>query len=349
MTEYFLIAMTAKGSPYGQFITYEDAWKLMEQGWMAADLHVHTICSPDVLPSPNLHPEVLYKKAINMGMGYVTFTDHDTMRPHLLLGARERLISGVEIKIKDNELVGHTIHVNVYDLDLDQFQDLEGIAKAGDLLAFVEYLKEMDLPYTYNHPFWFEPGEEPNLRIIPEIVNLFPVIEYNMHRVRRKNELAMDLSRRKGKGLVAATDTHSGMIAKVYTLAKGDTFHEYFKNVASGDAFLAASHLTKEDLIQEVNTWIDNIFNPETMNREMSNFYTGIDYVDKLAKTLSSETLRGFPRILRVVERLSYRISYSGLLASIYLHKENSLLPEIEEQMAFLFEEDKIALNIFNC
>lgn len=326
--------MIAKGSPYGQFITYEDARKFMGQGWKAADLHVHTVCSPDVLPSPSLHPEALYKKAVNMGMGYVTFTDHDTMRPHLLLGTKERLISGVEIKIKDDELVGHTIHVNVYDLDSDQFQELERIAKGGELPAFVEYLKGMDLPYTYNHPFWFEPGEEPNLRVIPEIVNLFPVVEYNMHRVRRKNELAMDLSRKKGKGVVAATDTHSGMIAKIFTLAKGDTFQEFFKNIASGNAFLVASYLTKEDLIQEFNTWIYNIFNPDIMDPEMTNFYTGIGYVDKLARALSSETLRGSPRILRAVEKLTYRISDSGLPASIYLCKENSLLPEIEKQMA---------------
>jgi predicted metal-dependent phosphoesterase TrpH len=194
----------------------------------------------------------------------------------------------------------------------------------------------MDLPFTYNHPFWFEPGEEPNLRVIPELVNLFPVIEYNMHRVKRKNELAIELARKKCKGMIAATDTHSGMIAKIYTLARGDTFREYFKNIASGDALLVASDLTKEDLIQEVNTWIDLIFNPQTMNQEMANFSTGIGYVDKLVRTLASETLRGSPRILRAVERLTYRISDSGLPASIYLRKESSLLPEIEKQMAFL-------------
>ncbi len=97
----------------------------------------------------------------------VTFTDHETMQAYEIMNCkRDGLVTGVEIKILDPEIVGHTIHVNVYDLDFDQFDELEEIAKAGDLNGFLACLKRNDLPHVYNHPLWFEPGERPNLAAI---------------------------------------------------------------------------------------------------------------------------------------------------------------------------------------
>src|SRR3974377_1715937 len=86
--------------------------ELLAEGWHRADLHVHTLCSYDVVKAPWLHPEALYRKAREMGLKYVTFTDHDTMRAYDMIGwEREALVPGVEIKIKDPKAVGHTLHV----------------------------------------------------------------------------------------------------------------------------------------------------------------------------------------------------------------------------------------------
>ena len=127
------------------------------------------------------------------------------------------LVTGVEMSIKDLDLVGHTIHINVYDLRRDQFMELKEISEIGDLRSFINYLVKNDLPYIYNHPLWFEPKEIPNLATIPDLVRLFPVLEYNMHRVRRKNEITMALAKRYKKGLAASTDSHAGGVGKVYT------------------------------------------------------------------------------------------------------------------------------------
>lgn len=43
-----------------------------QDGWIAADLHVHSSCSPDVLCFPEFHPEAIYQKANAMGMGFIT-------------------------------------------------------------------------------------------------------------------------------------------------------------------------------------------------------------------------------------------------------------------------------------
>ena len=100
----------------------------------------------------------------------------------------------VEVKILDRVRVGHTIHIKVYLLDHRQFREIERIARQVQVELLLTYLKDNDLPYTYNHPFWFEFGEQPNLKMVPQLFELFPVVEYNMHRVRRMNRLTLELA-----------------------------------------------------------------------------------------------------------------------------------------------------------
>lgn len=80
-----------------KLISSERAAELMEEGWKRADLHVHTSCSFDVLPVRDLHPETLYEKALDTGMDYVTFTDHDTIEAYEILGW-DRKSSSLELK-----------------------------------------------------------------------------------------------------------------------------------------------------------------------------------------------------------------------------------------------------------
>ncbi len=323
-------------------LSFDEAKELKQQGWRAADLHVHTFCSLDVLPARPLHPETLYRRAKAAGLNFVTFTDHDTMQAYELLGrGREGLVTGVEIKVHDPEMVGHTIHVNVYDLDLDQFSELKEIAEAGDLNGFLACLKRNDLPHVYNHPLWFEPGERPNLSAVPKIARLFPILEYNMHRIDRKNQLVMEMARKYNKGLVATTDTHSGMVGKIYTIAKGETFREFFRNIKKGNSYIVVRDLTREDLVEEINAWIGLVFSLETA-AGAPGCSTGIGYLDKVIHALTSETLRDFPRLYSYAMRLAYGLSNSGLPADLYLRSERSLLPEIEKQLSLIFRENAL-------
>jgi predicted metal-dependent phosphoesterase TrpH len=326
-------------SVHPKVVSLDEARSLRDQGWKTADLHVHTLCSPDVLSARSLHPEALYRKARALGMEFVTFTDHDTMDAYEMLGGkREGLVTGVEIKIRDMETVGHTIHINVYDLSQRQFSELEEMAIEGDLCGMLSSLRKSRLPFIYNHPFWFEPGERPNLSAIPEIIKLFPAVEYNMHRIRRKNEITMELAARYGKGLVASTDTHSGMIGQIYTLAKGESFREFFKNILDGKSCIAVADLTKQDFVDEINAWIDLVFSPDLLPGA-DEYTIGTRYVDGLIRALASETLRGFPRLCQHAVRICHKISNSGIPASLYLRSEGTLMPEIERQLAAVLNE----------
>lgn len=314
-----------------KILSFKDAEVFRKHGWQAADLHVHSLFSPDVISVRSLHPTRLYQTAKENGMDYVTFTDHDTMDAYDVLGHEmDGLIRGVEIKIKDMKTVGHTIHINVYDLDNYQFEKLEYIAASEDLHSFLYFLRKEKLPFVYNHPLWFEPGEIPNLAVIPNLIKLFPVIEYNMHRVRRKNEIIMELARRYGKGLIASTDTHSGRIGQAYTLSRGRNFREFYNNISRGKSYIVVRDLTKQDLMQEMNIWLDLISSQEVMQKNKK-ITTGISHLDKFIAILASNSLKDFPRVYRAALAATYKIANSGLPAALYIRGECSRLYEMEQ------------------
>ncbi len=307
----------------------------MEKGWKRADLHVHTTCSFDVLPAKDLNPLSLYEKSLEIGMDFVTFTDHDTVEAYEILGwDREKLTPGAEMTLYDPEFAGHTLHINVFELDREYFSELREIAEVEhDLNSFTGYLKRHRLPFVYNHPFWFEFHRQPNPSAVPKLAKLFPVLEYNMHELKQKNELTIALAERFGKSIVATTDTHTGKMGQVYTLAKGDSFREYFRNIEKGRNYIVTGDLTRELLIEEMNTWIDLIFEKSQKNRDIKNYLTGIKSLDALVKISRSTLLNYSPRLNRTAMNLFYMISNTGLPASFYIHSEKSFAREIEKDI----------------
>jgi predicted metal-dependent phosphoesterase TrpH len=318
-----------------KLISSERAAELMEEGWKRADLHVHTTCSFDVLPVRDLHPESLYEKALDMGMDYITFTDHDTIEAYEILGwDREKLVPGVEMSVHDPELAGHELHINVFELDSEAFFELKEIAEIErDVRCFIRYLTRHRLPYVYNHPFWFESHQESNLSAVPKLAKLFPVLEYNMHELKQKNELTIALAERFGKGIVATTDTHSGRLGQIYTLAKGDNFREFFRNIENGKSYIVPEDLTRESLIDEMNTWIDFIFEKSQKNIDIKSCLTGIKPLDTMLRISRSALLNCSPRLNRTTMSLFYLISNTGLPASLYIYLEKTFAKEIEKQI----------------
>jgi predicted metal-dependent phosphoesterase TrpH len=324
-----------------KLISSDRAAELMEEGWKRADLHVHTTCSFDVLPAKDLHPESLYKTAHDMGMDYITFTDHNTIEAHEILGWNlEKLISGAEMSVRDLKFAGHALHINVFELDTEEFIELREISEVErDLKSFVRYLKRHKLPFIYNHPFWFELGQEPDLHAIPKLAKLFPVLEYNMHELKQKNELTIALAERFGKGIAATTDTHSGRIGQVYSLAKGDNFREFFRNIEKGKSYIVPVDLTRDLLIDEMNIWIDLIFEKSQKNRDIKSYLTGIKSLDVMVRVSRSAILSCSPRLNRTAMSLLYMISNTGFPAALYLYSKESFVKEIEKKVKI--EEQK--------
>jgi len=315
----------------------DQAWNLAAEGWQAADLHVHTLHSYDVIPTRQVDPLVLYLKARRQGMTYVAFTDHDTMAAYDQIGwTREGLVPAVEVKILDPRNVGHTIHVNVYTLDRRQFQEIQKITgKARDVVTLAGYLRAEGLPFIFNHPFWHEPEERPNLKAILEIAHLFPVLEYNMGRIGRINAQAVRLANARSKGVVATTDSHVGDIGRAFTLARGDSFKEFFNRVAARESYLCPHDLTLPRLKAETSVRIRNLFDKASWihTKESLTMDTGSTIPDGIIRLMARDytNTSGISRWLlrKAVEALSG----SGIPGTLYLRYQNSLADRISQLM----------------
>ena len=314
-------------------VSSELAETLLLEGWKKVDLHVHSSCSYDVPPAQAMHPAVLFEKAKSKGLDFVTFTDHDTVEAYDLLGwDKEGLVPGVEISIKDPENVRHTIHVNVFELDPEEFGELEAIAnQEHDFKSFIRYLRAHNLPHVYNHPFWFAPGDRPNLRPVPELIKQFPVVEYNMQDLTEKNLITAALARKYGKGLAATTDSHTGGMGAVYTLAKGDSFREYFDNIKNGRSYIVVEGGALRHLTKELNAWVELVFSMDRNAREEKSFTTNVRTFDRLIALFANERIRKFPRVNSLTMSFFQNFSRSGLPAYMYMRSEKPLVSRIEK------------------
>lgn len=315
-------------------LSSDKTMELMDEGWQKADLHVHTSCSYDVPKCSTVHPQRLFEKALSRNMGYVTFTDHDTVEAFDMLGwKKERLVPGVELSVTDMCNVGHTVHINVFELDKEQFQDMEFIAtKRQDIFSLIDFMNDNDLLYMYNHPFWFAVGEKPNLLAVPELSKHFPVIEYNMQDLKQKNLFSMALAHRFRKGMAVTTDSHTGGIGAVYTMAKGDDFREYFKNISKGNYYLVMDGPIWKHITQELSAWVELVFNMDGISQH--EFSTGVNLLDRAVKLILSEKLTEHPNVNLFTMRSIQKLSTSGLPFFLYTLSKRSQVSEIEKMMS---------------
>lgn len=324
-------------SKKSRIITRDEAARLREDGWQVADLHVHTFFSYDVVPTREVDPLMLYEKAVERGMTFISFTDHDTMDAYDRIGwTRERLVTGVEVKILDRIKVGHTVHINVYTLNRQQFQEIENIAKkAQDIEMLVEYLRAENLPFILNHPFWHEPGEKLSAAAVAEISEMFPVLEYNLGRIRKLNRLVLELAASRNKGVAAGTDSHTGDIGRIFTVAPGNDFREFFGAIEQRNACMVTEDLTYHRIKNEIRNRLEMLLNRGdwVMSKEGLKMETGNAMADAVIEILSGgkEGSRAFER--EAIKILATMFSRTGLPARIYLRKQNLLASRLEEEL----------------
>lgn len=232
-----------------------------------ADLHLHSSYSYDVLNLPELAPRALYNKAVARGMSFFTLTDHETLKGVEALRRELEaefgdhppipVIPGIEIKVRD-PLVGHTVHINVLGLDRRQMGQLA--RRRRSMERFLAYCREENLYHAYNHPFWFERGERADLATVSSLVRLFPVVELNAGRIPHLNGRTLELARRFGKEVIAASDSHTAQVAKAYTMAPGETPQEFLDNIRKGVSIAVPHNLNFRTFMREIHETMDLVF-----------------------------------------------------------------------------------------
>jgi predicted metal-dependent phosphoesterase TrpH len=313
-----------------QILALGQTGDLAARGFVAADLHVHSIYSEDVL-SDRTRPDTLVERARRQGLRFLSITDHDTMDAYVnVLGFdHEMVVPGVEIRIRDPR-VGHTVHANVYTLDLEQFADLEGIAGgSGDIERFTAYCRAHDLPCQFNHPFWSAAGEPPpDPRAVADLMALFPVAEFNSSRVAEKNFAAARLAARLGKGLLANSDTHHGNVGRARSWVHASDFREFFERARRGEAVLEAVSLLPRDTVSLVRETLRAAFRfdrrilDELGVRAPKGDFCGVPILDNLVRAIVHGHLDPFPRLKRALRCVLEGVSSLRVLQYLYFRGE---------------------------
>lgn len=277
-----------------------------------------------MIDSPEFHPEAIYRKALARGLDYLSITDHDTMDAYDIIGwERENLVPGVELTLIDPVNVGHTLHINIYELNKAQFLECKLIAeKDRNLITLVDFLRDQQLPYVYNHPFWFSKHDRrPNYKSIAEIAPLFPVLEYNMKQIGELNRMVLWMGKKFGKGIAANTDTHLGEVGDTRTLARGDDFRSYFESIARGDSLIVPRDMCVNALTREIETWINTIFrlNGDCVRKLK---LTGVRMVDNLIHFFAASRPGRYPYSFYLLENGLKRLVRTRIFAGIYLRAQ---------------------------
>lgn len=322
------IAGTVNGPAYRQGLSYKKA-----------DLHLHSSYSYDVLNLPELSPRALYEKAVAMGMGFFTLTDHETM---LGIAALKKelaaeygdappipVITGIEIKVRDPK-IGHTVHVNV--LGLDERQMLALARRRKSLDRFLEFCREEDLYHSYNHPFWFERGERAELSTIKSLIERFPIVEMNAGRIPQLNGRTLHLARKLGKQVIATSDSHTGQVGKAYSMAPGDTPEEFLRNIRDGVSQAVPHNVTIREFIREVGETIDLVFVRQTAFRPKPTFLRQLPLARWIAHTtLGSERIMKPSALKRFACAAMQVMAYAPALAFVLQQlRMHARLGEIE-------------------
>ena len=281
------------------------------------------------MPTAEVSPLAIYQKALQRGMNFVTFTDHDTMDAYDEIGwSREHLVTGVEVKLLDPVHIGHTLHINVYTLSRDQFREIQDICgKAGRIDLLIDYLNTENLPYAYNHPFWAEAGERLNIQSVFDIAPMFPVLEYNMGRVAELNSRTVRLARALGKGLTTNTDTHSGHVAEAFNEAPGKTFREFFDNLSRGESVLHHADMTEKSFTWELRHRIRNLFDRHGWVFEKPDLHidTGIERLNRLIRLVCSQGRSPNTPLLHFLGKFLDMIAVSGFPARLFIRSQRQL------------------------
>jgi predicted metal-dependent phosphoesterase TrpH len=236
---------------------------LLSRGYGGFDAHLHTFHSGDVLPLPHLSPRALYRMMDRRGFTYKIFTDHDNMRAHESFQADDAP-TGVEIKIRPRTVYSdnkpdyeepHTLHVNVFNLSLGQFGELEEIAKGRDLYEFLDYLKSAELPHAYNHPLYTEVRQHAQWQYLDDLIKLFDVIEvFSYRRHYKQGLIVLELANRHNKGMVGGSDSHIGN-AILANFAPGDDFEECWDNVVHRNSYVVRPNASTGSMCDELLGW----------------------------------------------------------------------------------------------
>jgi len=248
---------------------------------IAIDSHMHSSASYDNAHVPETAPAAIIQRQKDIGL-IPLLTDHDTLEGiESIISSGEDIMRSVEIKFKplkaiyfDKHKSYHTVHLNLFDIKTQQYDDIKDIISTGDMDMLADYLLNEDIPWSYNHPAWHEAGDHFNRnQMIAMARHYAPVIELNAGRPKHANDVAEKLAKIFCKGLCAGSDGHTGTgsVGRSYVIANGNNFREAWEHVVAGDATIIRHDVTSKEITFEAVKMIQQIFSDERIRSEDNN------------------------------------------------------------------------------
>ena len=209
-------------------------------------------------------PDFIYQTARANGMDFVTITDHNKIEGALRLKAKhaDSVITGVEFTAYFPE-DQCKIHVLVYGLDEQQYQDIQRIRT--DIYQLRDYLKDQDLAHAVAHATYPVNGKL-KLAHLEKLILLFDHFEaINGGRNRINNETWMNILSQLTpnhisdlynkhridpisdhpweKGFTAGSDDHAGLfIGQTYAVVEAQTAEEVIARIKAKQAYASGRH-----------------------------------------------------------------------------------------------------------
>lgn len=268
-------------------------------------------------------PEDVYRIAKERGMSFVTLTDHDSIDGALYLLNKypdlKDFFIGEEVETYFPE-TGQRIHVGVWGLTEEQHREVQRLRP--NIRELVPYMKSERMLFGVNHLFQNYRMKNVAARYVAEILDMFDVFEVlNGAMASFHNKTVQDLiatiQQEHGRrvSMVGGSDAHTlKHVAKVHTVSKGDTVHEFLANVRAGECFAWGEEMRFRDLVADIYLLI-LAYHGETRSDLKSNEYTRTDKTIQLAMRLASipTAISGLPAAITSLNYLKQIVITKGL------------------------------------
>lgn len=304
-------------------ISYEQGMKLIRDGYFALDPHCHSSYSYDVPDTGDTSPEKIVKVQKSKGLKTI-LTDHNTLEGYNYLKKKGiDIIPAVELtfkpliarKIISNKPI-QTLHINIFGLNNKDMEVIKEITQRGDLDELVRYLRQNDLGWTYNHPFYHAKKEHLNWRIIPALAkNYFDVIELNSSYSKGLNDIIERLAKNLNKGIVAGSDSHTGNPGRALVIAEGKNFKEFWQNVIEGKTYIVRKDMGTRDIVREASLIINQAFRARLRPRPGRRYVpsTTVAPFDYLMRSVTSGKLKNRFIAKKVIQMILQSINYTAV------------------------------------
>jgi predicted metal-dependent phosphoesterase TrpH len=267
-------------------------------------------------------PEDVYRIAKERGMSFVTLTDHDSIDGALYLLNKhpdlKDFFIGEEVETYFPE-TGQRIHVGVWGLTEAQHREIQKLR--NDIRELVPYMKSERLLFGVNHLFQNYRMKNVAARYITELIDMFDVFEVlngamaSFHNKMVQQLVAMVQGHGRHISMVGGSDAHTlKHVAKVHTVAKGETPAEFLDNIRKGDCFAWGEEMRFRDLVADIYLLI-LAYHGETGADLRSREYSASDKTIQLAIRLASipTAISGLPAAITSLNYLKQIVVTKGI------------------------------------